>query len=68
MKINWAKFRKAIVAGVGFAATAATAALAQGDLIPESNVKYVLFFVSLVTLAGVYRVPNQKPTTPVIEA
>lgn len=53
-----ARVRKAVVAGVGGGAVIATAALQAGNVIPDKYVGYVQSAVAIVTLLGVYRVPN----------
>ena len=52
------EIRKTLVAVAGFAATAASLALAQGDVIPEAWAKWAVLLVTLSTTYGVFKAPN----------
>jgi hypothetical protein len=55
-----AEARKAIVGLVSFLATAATLALAQGDVIPTANARWVVFGSALLNAYLTFRVPNDR--------
>jgi peptidoglycan/LPS O-acetylase OafA/YrhL len=59
--MNLSRYRKAIVAVVGAAAVAVTAALTDGSIDP-SEVGGII--VAILTALGVYSIPNNPPANP----
>lgn len=54
------EMRKALVGFLNFLAVAVTLGLAQGDLIPEAAVKWLVFGLAVGNAVGVFRLPNDK--------
>ena len=63
------EMRKGIVGFLGFASITLTLALAQGDLIPESAVKWVTFAIAAIGAFLNFHIPNDRaPGTTQAEA